>query len=126
MTSEPRSPPSLTSTSQTHLFSPEHRLDVQRSTLVSPAMYYPLYPSLTLHTYYPNPLLSHNFMHISSSPRHCSPALYGSIPIPSASQSHVPTIRGSLSPSSIRQLDSNIDSWASPYMQYTNSLLSPL
>ena len=55
MSSEPRSSWPSTSTLKNQLSSPEHRINVQCSPLVAPVMFYPSYPSLTLHNYYPNP-----------------------------------------------------------------------
>ena len=107
--------------------SPEHGFNVQCSPLVPPAMFYPLYPSSTLQNYYPNPPSLQNFMHISSLPLHFPSALYGSMPLPSASQSCVPTLRGSPPLFSIHPLDSNIiDPWALPTVQYRHPLLSPI
>jgi hypothetical protein len=91
-----------------------------------PAMYYLLYPFLTLHTYYPNPTLHQNFMHISSCPLQFSPVLYGAMSLLSASQSHVLTIRGSPPPFPICQLDSNINPWALPFIHHSSPIVSPL
>ena len=128
MTSEPRAPQPLTSTSQAPQTSTSTSLDQsfspQRSPLAPPAMLYNSYPSSTLHTYYPNPTSPQNFVHISthtSSP----PLQFSPILLPSASRSHVPTIRGTPSTTPINQLNVNIDP-RTPFVHFTSPLLSPL
>ena len=112
-----------TSMSQIQSSNSEHRFNIQCSPLVPPAVFYPSYPHqlciiiIQIHLHAKN---------ISSFPLHFSPALYRSMPLPSASQSHVPMIRGSPPPFSICLLDSNIDLWASPTVQYRSPLLLPL
>ena len=131
MNSEPTVPQPLTSTSfvqsssqvsslQTST-SPVQQFSPQRSPLAPPAMLYSSYPSSTLQPYYPNPSSAQNFAHISSPPLLFSPRL-----LPSALQSHIPTIRGTPSPHSINQLDMNIEPRSSPFVHYTSPLLSPL
>ena len=129
MNPEPRASQPLTSTSQAPQaptsMSPVQQFSPQCSPLVPPAMPYPSYPSSTLNTYYPNPSTAQNFAHISthtsSPPLHFSPIL-----LPSASQSRVPTIRGTPSPLSINQLDMNIEPRSPPYVPFMSPLLSPL
>jgi hypothetical protein len=131
MTSEPRAPQGPTSTSQVRVSSPTtstssaQPFNPQRSPLVSPAMPYPTYPSSTLHTYFPSPSSPQNPMHISthtsSPPMHFSPVL-----LPSASQSCVPTIRGTPSPISLNPIDADIRHRTPLFVQVTSPLLSPL
>jgi hypothetical protein len=90
-------------------------------------MFYPSYPSSTLHNYYPNPPSPQNFAHISSPPLYFLPVPYQSMLLPSALQSHILTLRGSPSLFLICLVDLNIiDPWVSPTLQYRNSLLSPI
>jgi hypothetical protein len=134
MSSELRSPQLLTSTlralqvqisSQIQPSSPEHRSNGQCSPLVFPVVYYSLYPSSTLQNYYPNPL-NQNYVHISSPPLLFLPVIYGPLPLPSALQSCIPTLRGTPSSHSICQLNLNIEPQTPPIVQYTSPLLSPL
>jgi hypothetical protein len=126
LTSRSQNPQSQTSMLPIQSSNCQHRFNAQCSPLVLLAMYYPSYPSSTLHTCYLNPPSPQNFAHISSPPLHFSPVLYGQGPLLSASQSHVSTIRGSPLPFSICPPDSNIDPWASPAVHYESPLLSPL
>ena len=89
-------------------------------------MFYSSYPSSTLHNHYSVPPSHQNFAHISSPALFFSPALYWTMPLPSASQSHVPTIRGTPPPFSIQPLESNNVPHTSPFVQYRSPLLSPL
>ena len=106
--------------------SPRHTSNVRCGPLVPPAMFYPLYPSSTLHNYYSVPPSHQNFMHISSPPLFFSPALYQTMHLPSTSQSHVPTIRGTPPPFPIQPLESNNVPHTSLFVQYRSPLLSPL
>ena len=120
-TSTLRPPQMQTSTSQVQPSSP------QRSPLVPPVVHYPSYPSSTLHTYFPRPSSTHNFAHISNFLHHSSPVQYGpGMPLPSALQSHVLSIRGTPSSHSAQQPNLNNDPRTSPFVQYTSPLLSPL
>jgi hypothetical protein len=88
---------------------PSSSVTVQHSLLVPPVMFYPSYPSSTLHNHHPNPFLPQNFAHISSPPLLFSPPLYQPALFPSASQSRVPTIRGTPPPQFFCQLYPNIE-----------------
>src|SRR5882757_10568473 len=74
-----------------------------------PDMPLPSYPSSTIQHYYPDPSLHDNPTHISNDPTHISndpthiytspfPFPYQNIPLPSASQSHIPSLRGTPTP----------------------------
>jgi hypothetical protein len=115
-----------TSTSQFQPSNQEHRFNVQHGQMVPPVVHYSSYPSSTLHNYYPNPPSPQNFAHISSPPLLFSPVLYQSMPLPSASQSRVPTIRETPPPFPIQPLNSNNIPPSSPFAQYMSPLLSPL
>jgi hypothetical protein len=98
----------------------------RKVVIIPPVTHYSSYPSFTLHNYYPNPPSPQNFAHISSPPLLLSPVLYQSMPLPSASQSRVPKIRGAPPPFSIQPLNSNNVPPSSPFVQYMSPLLSPL
>ena len=116
--------PQIRSITQVHLpnYSGIHGSTGQWSPLVLPVMHFSPYPSSTLHRYYPSPPSVQNFVHITSPPLLFSPVQY---PLPSASQTHLPTLRGTPTPHSSYQPDT-INNPRSPYVQYTSPLLSPL
>ena len=65
---------------------------------IGPQHVLPLYPSSTLHYYYPSPHHAPNYAHISSPLQTFRPLLpvlntYGQMPLPSVSQLHIPSLR---------------------------------
>jgi hypothetical protein len=98
----------------------------QHGPLAHPVMYYSTYPSSASHNYYSNHHSLQNFVHISPSPILFSPVQYGPMPLPSASQSRLPTIRGTPSLVSTQQPNMNISPLASLFVSslYTTIFFS--
>ena len=86
-------PPTSTARTQGH----PGRHSLPPTNAFGPHQAYASYPSSTLQYYYPSPLHAANYAHISTSHQNFQP--YSSVPIdnqillPSASQSHIPSLR---------------------------------
>ena len=83
----------------------------------------PSYPSSTLQYYYPSPRHAANYAHISPVFHPPAPVDIGHLPLPSASQSHVPSLRRSPSLSSPEnaRLEHGSTSHFSPHRQTVRS-----
>src|SRR5882757_3423259 len=102
MSSDARRTRTTTSTSRVSGSQTVNRTAPPDCPMPPPDMPLPSYPSSTIQHYYPDPSFHNNPTHISNDPTHIStspfPFPYQNILLPSASQSHVPSLRGTPAP----------------------------